>query len=148
MSNTTTQARRFEVKGINDDRDFCMCCGKTGLKRVVWIEDTETSEVNHYGVVCATNPAKAFGLKKEIQSAVRAHDKAREDAERAARNEAFRIESNRKLALRDSLYVSRGGTYEQKEMTLRPGHFFTLASNQSLLEACHREVFPEQYRRP
>jgi hypothetical protein len=64
-------AKRFHVLGVNDDEDFCMCCGKLHLKRVVWIEDTETGEIRHYGVNCAQNPAKAFGVKAEIQKAVR-----------------------------------------------------------------------------
>jgi hypothetical protein len=42
-------AGRFTVKGINDEQSFCSCCGKQNLKRVVWIEDTETGEINHFG---------------------------------------------------------------------------------------------------
>lgn len=63
-------AKRFEVVGINDDEDFCECCGKTGLKRVVWIEDTETDVVKHFGTTCATAPAKGFNLTKEIKEAI------------------------------------------------------------------------------
>jgi hypothetical protein len=64
---------RFQILGINDDRDFCECCGKQGLKRVVWIQDNELSEVKHFGTVCATQPAKGFGpaVEKAIKSAVR-----------------------------------------------------------------------------
>lgn len=59
----------YKVLGVNDDRDFCECCGRTGLKKVVWIENTETGKVQHFGVVCASNPAKAFGLNSEIKRA-------------------------------------------------------------------------------
>lgn len=64
---------RFLVLGINDDRDFCECCGKQGLKRVVWIHDTELGEVKHFGSVCATQPQKGFGpaVEKQIKSAIR-----------------------------------------------------------------------------
>lgn len=64
---------RFQILGVNDDRDFCECCGKQGLKRVVWIQDNELSEVKHFGTVCATQPAKGFGpdVEKAIKSAVR-----------------------------------------------------------------------------
>jgi len=55
---------RFQIKGINDDTDFCMCCGKQGLKKVVWIEDGETGSLEHFGVICAINPSKAFGIGK------------------------------------------------------------------------------------
>lgn len=66
-----------------------MCCGKTGLKRVVWIEDTETLEVWHFGTSCAENPVKAFGLKTEIRKAVREFDKERKKARQAERNAAI-----------------------------------------------------------
>lgn len=54
---------RYQFLGVNDDRDFCECCGKVDLKRVVWIEDLEEGTIKHFGVVCAQNPAKAFGNK-------------------------------------------------------------------------------------
>ena len=80
---------RFKVKGINDEQDACMCCGKTGLKRVVWIEDTETSEVWHFGTSCAENPTKAFGVKSEIRKAVREFDKVQARAKQEARDAAL-----------------------------------------------------------
>lgn len=64
---------RFEVLGINEDRDFCECCGKQNLKRVVWIQDNELGEIKHFGSVCATQPQKGFGpvVEKEIKSKIR-----------------------------------------------------------------------------
>ena len=62
---------RFKVLGINDEQDSCQCCSKTGLKRVVWIEDTETGDIQHFGTSCAQSPNKAFGLKSEISKAIR-----------------------------------------------------------------------------
>lgn len=70
---------RFKVLGINDDRDFCECCGKANLQSVVWIEDTETGDIRHFGSTCATAPAKGFGLDREIKSAIRSY-KARQSA--------------------------------------------------------------------
>jgi hypothetical protein len=61
---------RFKVVGVNDERDHCECCGRKGLKRVVWIEDTETNEVRHFGTTCANAPAKGFNLKAEIKAAL------------------------------------------------------------------------------
>ncbi len=80
---------RFKVKGVNDEKDTCECCGKEGLKRVVWIEDTETLEVRHFGTTCAANPAKAYGLKREIAKAVRDFEAAASKAKRDARNAAI-----------------------------------------------------------
>jgi hypothetical protein len=65
---------RFEVVGVNDERDTCECCGRKNLKRVVWIRDTETDEVKHFGTVCATAPAKGFDLVVEIKAAIAKFD--------------------------------------------------------------------------
>lgn len=62
-------ANRFQVVGVNDERDYCECCGKKGLKRVVWIRDIETDEVRHFGTTCANAPAKGFDLADEIKRA-------------------------------------------------------------------------------
>ncbi len=61
---------KYEVVGVNDDKDSCECCGKQGLKRVVWIRNIETGEVKHFGTTCATAPQKGFGVDKEIKSAI------------------------------------------------------------------------------
>lgn len=61
---------RYQVLGVNDDKDFCQCCGKEGLKRVVWIEDTETGEIRHFGTTCAASPRKGFGVDKQIKDAI------------------------------------------------------------------------------
>jgi hypothetical protein len=67
--------QRYQVLSVNDDQDFCQCCGKTGLKRVVFIRDTETDEVKHFGTTCAMSPVKGFGIDKEIKAAInRAED--------------------------------------------------------------------------
>lgn len=50
---------QFEFLGVNDDRDVCGCCGKSGLKKVVWLKGTETGAVVAYGVNCA---ARAMGF--------------------------------------------------------------------------------------
>jgi hypothetical protein len=78
---------RFNVKAVNDDRDFCMCCGKSGLKKVVWIEDTETSQISHFGTTCASSPAKAFGLQQEIKKAIKDHEKAQKAQEKARKEQ-------------------------------------------------------------
>lgn len=61
---------RFLVLGVTDDKDFCQCCGRQGLKRVVFIEDTETQEVKHFGTTCATAPAKGFNVDKAVKAAI------------------------------------------------------------------------------
>lgn len=60
----------YTVLGINDDRDSCQCCGKTGLKRVVWIRNDDTGEVVHYGTTCAMSPEKGMGADQQIKAAL------------------------------------------------------------------------------
>lgn len=64
---------RYKVLTVNDEKDHCQCCGKTGLKRVVWIEDQLSGEIKHYGTICALHPSKAFGLEREVKAAVQRH---------------------------------------------------------------------------
>ncbi|OLP04563.1 hypothetical protein [Rhodoferax antarcticus] len=61
-------AARYSVVEVSDSKSFCQCCGKTGLKRVVFIADSETGEVRHFGSTCATSPAKGFGLDAEVKA--------------------------------------------------------------------------------
>ena len=48
----------IKILAINDDTDTCQKCGKTNLKRVMWLQ-VEDGEPVAYGVDCA---AKALGL--------------------------------------------------------------------------------------
>lgn len=61
---------RFQVLAVNDEKDFCECCGKKNLKRVVFVRDTETDEVKHFGTSCAVAPAKGFNIEKEVKAAI------------------------------------------------------------------------------
>lgn len=64
---------RFQVLAVNDEKDTCQCCGRSGLKRVVWISDTETGDIKHFGTTCATAPVKGFDVKA-IKEAIKRRD--------------------------------------------------------------------------
>ena len=51
--NAPIDLRRYRFLGINDEQSVCSCCGKKGLKRVVWLLDLECDDVAHYGTTCA-----------------------------------------------------------------------------------------------
>lgn len=70
----------YEVLGCNDDQQFCSCCGKQGLSKVVWLHNLETDEISHYGVVCA---------KKLTGSATTNKAVAKFDAQKLADEYAF-----------------------------------------------------------
>lgn len=48
----------YKIVGISDDQDTCECCGKTGLKRVVYLENLDTQCVMAYGTTCAAKTRK------------------------------------------------------------------------------------------
>lgn len=110
----TEMASRYKVLAVNDDRDFCECCGRQGLKQVVWIEDTETQEIKHFGTTCAAAPVKGFGVEKEIRGAISTF-KARQQA-------LFRWSHK--------IYRKAGGTYTGN------GQDGWKANDMSLLERC------------
>lgn len=63
---------KYKVMGINDDVNYCGCCGKTGLKRVVWIAPLDADgnvagEASPYGTTCA-----AYTLRITKEKGVRA----------------------------------------------------------------------------
>ena len=43
------------VLEVNDDEDFCQWCKRSKLVKVVWIENTKTGEIQHFGEICARN---------------------------------------------------------------------------------------------
>ena len=96
---------KFKVLGVNDDMDFCECCGKQNLARVVWIENPETGKIQHFGTVCAANPAKAFGLDSEIKSAI----------------QAFKNKKQAACSLAHRLYSAAGGKYVSNGIPLHEG---------------------------
>ena len=119
----TEQNNRFKVLGVNDDRDFCECCGRENLKKVVWIEDAETGKIQHFGVVCADNPAKAFGLKREIKNAIA--------------NFQFKQQVMWKKAR--AIYRVRGGAFESNGIPLAEGGAI-ICSDKALYAECLREA--------
>jgi hypothetical protein len=60
----------YKVLAVNDERDFCECCGRQNLKKVAWIENEETGEIKHFGTTCATAPQKGFNVDREIKRAM------------------------------------------------------------------------------
>lgn len=63
MKNTE---EKFKVMGVNSEADFCECCGKTDVSKVVWVKNNETGEVNHYGTTCAQKRFNRKEVKKMV----------------------------------------------------------------------------------
>lgn len=78
--------KRYRVMGVNSDSDVCSICGKSELKKVVWLAelDADGNPSNTFaaGTTCA---AKLLGYVKTK------FDSAKELVEYAARQEQDRI---------------------------------------------------------
>lgn len=115
-------ANRYKVLEVSDAVNFCQCCGKTNLKRVVFIEDTQTGDVQHFGTTCATQPAKGFGLDREVKAAIKAHDGALA---------AVMTSAHRR-------YRAQGGKYDQH----KPGEW--TAADKALFAECVEQARQER----
>jgi len=63
----------YKIKGINNDTDTCSCCGKTGLKRVVWLEEIDgTADPAPYGTSCAARLLGMTGTKSSLENRISA----------------------------------------------------------------------------
>lgn len=69
----------IKVLGINDDTDTCECCGRTGLKRVVWLERDESGPFAA-GVDCAGKILRMSATRVH-NAAVEADRKRKQDEE-------------------------------------------------------------------
>lgn len=55
-------ASKYRVLGTNDDASDCLCCGRQGLKRVVWMQPLaedgdDDGQPVHFGTTCAGRAA-------------------------------------------------------------------------------------------
>jgi len=81
----------YVLKGINDDYDTCELCGKTGLKRVMWLapineDGEEIADPGAYGTTCG---AKLLGLR--IRSKAKIENKVYEMLIERINNKAAEI---------------------------------------------------------
>lgn len=105
---------KAKLLAINSDSEVCEVCGKTHLKRVMWIETEETG-VRAYGVCCGAKALGFNGKFNTIEQVVTAIensdklDKARESAKKMA------IEFNDEIAIiknNNSYICIRGKAYD------------------------------------
>lgn len=70
----TKEDRMFKVLRVDGSMDFCECCGKEGLEKVFWVENSETGEVKHFGMYCVKSPQKGFDVE-EVKLALNTYNK-------------------------------------------------------------------------
>jgi recombinational DNA repair protein (RecF pathway) len=88
----TTTSTAMRMLGTTDEVTVCDCCGRKDLKDTVAFE-REDGQVMYFGCVCATRAMS--WTTKEVRSSARAADKAKADAERAAREIAHKEEDSK-----------------------------------------------------
>ena len=64
----TTALRTFKFLGNTDEVDTCDCCGRKDLKSTVALENLDTGDVVHFGVVCAARAAAADAEYNRLQT--------------------------------------------------------------------------------
>jgi hypothetical protein len=63
-------SKRYILKAINDEESKCSVCGKTHLKRVMWIEDVDAGEVMNVGTTCGRRLLGVKNIDKWVQSEI------------------------------------------------------------------------------
>ena len=122
MQDDQSDYKRFKVLAVNDEKDFCQCCGKKDLKKVVWIEDQIEGDIQHFGTICALHPKKAFGQDREVKAAI------------------HRFENNLKAItmMTHVEYRKAGGKYARvNEFTSRPADPVLFDAKRTEVRAAH-----------
>ncbi len=125
-------AMGWKVLGTNDDRETCECCGKTGLKRVVWLE-SEAGDVVAYGTESAARALQVRGTKAE---------KTRKFAELAletkyeARREVFRTHCR----LAHSHYIPRDFNLGEAFRRIRDAQGADKAMEKAIIEGAKDRI--------
>ncbi len=72
--------KKYTLKGINSDSETCQICGKTGLKKVMWLDRLDP-EGNETGIVIATGTtcgAKALGFNADFAAKMTSPEQVKE----------------------------------------------------------------------
>ena len=96
--------KRYILKGINSDTETCEQCGKTGLKRVIWLEvldadGNQTGSTIPMGTCCG---AKALGFKgefKNVEQVAQAVEQKQEREAAVTQAQKMAIEFNDEIAI-------------------------------------------------
>lgn len=109
---TTSKQAKYRVMGENDDASECACCGRTGLKRVVWMQplDEDGNEVGEavpFGRVCGAKAAGwGYGSSSDIDRRIVKELKETAKHYNALASKAIReLEQAGKIVLRELAYA-------------------------------------------
>jgi hypothetical protein len=131
-------AKKYKIVGINDEQESCDCCGKTGLKKVVWLEEIETGSVRAFGTTCA---AKAQGFTVKQQTSLEKAHLAEISQIIAAEIKPFKTAYNRVLALAPENDFRTSESLTQR-LNFISDHPSTIAYNQKRKELAERFNLP------
>ena len=106
---------KYKVLGVNDDKDFCTCCGKPNLARVVWLENMESGEVSHSGTKCASKLAAPEAIKRAEKKANQALVQRQDELE------ALAFEAYDKVKDRKNREILMGQFLHSQGITFRKG---------------------------
>lgn len=145
-------AAKFRVMGTNDDASHCECCGRQGLRRVVWMQplDEDGNEVGvpiPFGRVCA---AKAAGWGYGSASAIEVKIRKELIATRKHYESLASLKIKR-LVDDGELYVARiAYGFDMRSATYSFGCVYVLREDASAFGAdlaAHREILKQCHAR-
>lgn len=128
---TATQAK-FRVLGTNDDKSDCLCCGRHGLKSVVWLQPLDDhgedcGEPVHFGRVCGARAAGwGYGSdRSRIDRSIAAEERKACDHYYAKAREVMAGLESSGAVVRTRVALG----FDWKPATYTYGHIFTLAGD-------------------
>lgn len=135
---------KYKVLAINDDQEFCSCCGKQGLKRVVWLinldkDGNEYGEPVNYGTSCA---GKLLGFK--FNSLNKTKNKIEELAHKTKIENELEIENektilNRVFIDKNLANLSFWKTHYTFDNHIKPEDTFFMTKNNEFVRVWNKE---------
>lgn len=141
--NLVASRAKYRVLGTNDDASDCLCCGRQGLKRVVWLQPLaddgdDDGQPVHFGTMCAAR-ACGWGYSSRDDAARRI---VREEAE-AVKHYRGIVSAAMKALIQDGFVVQTRVAYgfNWKSADWNYGYIYTLPGDPII-----RAVTPEAQR--
>jgi len=141
-------AAKFRVMGTNDDASHCECCGRQGLRRVVWMQplDEDGNEVGvpiPFGRVCAAKAAGwGYGSASAIETRI-----AKEMVATRKHYESLASLKIKRLIDDGELYIARiAYGFDMRSATYNFGPVYVLREDASAFGAdlaAHREILKQ-----
>ena len=116
--------KQYKLRGINDDHNTCEVCGKTHLKKVMWLSEiTEDGEILDPFAAGTTCGATLLGIRKSGKAAT---ERAINEAAMKQVSDAVVKFFNENCIVRGNIYIPREMLAERYADGMTSGKFVTI----------------------